>query len=456
MSSSSIKTTLRSMNYNVKLVFLFSILQSFGRGIWMGSVLSNYIVIIAEISENSYGFTPNELLGLTSGATGLTLTLFVFPSGYIADKIGRDTVLRTAAIVGVASLLVILIYDTIPAIFVTLFLWGLFQALTRPSLESILADSIESGTRSRIFSWLHFARQVAQASGPITTIFLFLIFGNEWQISILKQVMTIGILASFLSLIVMVFFKDKRSLGEESEEILEETVKIQESKELSAVYADISYSKTAKLIPILLVSSSIIIGMGAGMTVKFFPIFLKDIYGLTPIDVQLILGLTSVFTGVSGIISQQFSLERGRVQLIFITQLSATLCLVALIFYPPVWLLYFLFIARGSLMNASEPLSRSILMDVIPKRHRGKLNAIKTISFGLFWNISAVLGGFLIGDDNFSLAFMVTAIIYFIGISPLIYLMPIVGKEKIAQIKDSIQEETKTEETENIVREELD
>ncbi|MDA3884472.1 MAG: hypothetical protein PF638_02655, partial [Candidatus Delongbacteria bacterium] len=59
---------------NVKLSYLYTALQSFGRGIWMGNILSLYIVIFAERSNGLFGLTPNELLGVASGITGISMT----------------------------------------------------------------------------------------------------------------------------------------------------------------------------------------------------------------------------------------------------------------------------------------------------------------------------------------------------------------------------------------------
>ena len=118
--------------------------------------------------------------------------------------------------------------------------------------------------------------------------------------------------------------------------------------------------------------------------------------------------------------------------MIFVVQFLATICLVFITFYPALIFLIPLFILRGSLMNAAQPLSRSILMDVVPKRHRGKWNSLETIAWGLFWNASAVIGGFLIGDNNFRLCFSITAGIYFLGTIPILLLIPLVHKEKTA------------------------
>lgn len=385
----------------------------------MGNILSLYIVVFSDESNGIFGLTSNELLGVTAGITGIAMTIIVFPSGYLADKYRRDIVLRYAGIIGIAAMIILAVSHSIILIMISLFLWGAFQGLTRPSFESIVADSLPTGNRSGIYSKIHLTRQFFLASGPVLNILLFLYLGDKWDLDILRSVMLVGIAVSLISSIILFFFKDDSSMGNESESLYE-TGLIEDG-------ADVN--KREKIIPILLVVSNLIIGVGAGMTVKFFPVFFKSIYGLKPISVQLIIGLTFVTTGITGVIAQKFSLKRGRGEMIFAVQLTATIFLIIIGFYPALIFLVPLFIFRGALMNAAQPLSRSILMDVVPKRHRGKWNSLETIAWGLFWNASAVLGGFLIGDDNFRLCFFITAGIYLMGTIPILILIPMVHKE---------------------------
>jgi MFS family permease len=410
------------MNKNVKLSFLFEALQSFGRGIWMGNIFSLYVVLFVENSKGAFGFTPNELLGITAGVSGIAMTVIVFPAGFMADKYPRQIMLRVAAFVGIIAMLVLAFAQSIFIILLAMLLWGAFQGLTRPAFEAILADSLISGNRSGIYAKLHFTRQFFMAIGPFMNVVLFLILGDKWDIGILKSVMLVGIFFSMISSCVLFFFRDDRSMGEESESLFHNQ-KLESSEESEKI------SKLARRIPVLLVISNVLIGMGAGMTIKFFPVFFRSIYGMQPISVQLIMGLTFIFTGIFGILAQRFSLKKGRGEMIFTVQFLATLCLIAIGFYPVVILLLPLFILRGSLMNAAQPLSRSILMDVVPKKHRGKWNSVETIAWGLFWNASAVVGGFLIGDNNFQRCFFITAIIYLIGTIPVLMLIPLVHKE---------------------------
>lgn|GEM_PF-1705762 len=412
----------KSNNTNVNLAYIYTALQSFGRGIWMGNILSLYIVLFSETSNGIFGLSSNELLGITAGVSGIAMTAIVFPAGFMADKFPRDRILRISAFAGIIAMLFLGIANNIIMIMIALFLWGAFQGMSRPAFESILADSLPTGSRSGTYSRIHLVRQLSMSAGPFLNVILFLFFGDKWDINILKSVMYVGIGISLLSTFVLFLFKDERSLGEESEALFHNDIDIPELEIKQQ-------NHLARKIAILLVTSNVIIGMGAGMSIKFFPVFFRSLYNLQPVAVQIIMGITSITTGFFALVAQKFSLKRGRAKMIFAVQLTATSCLIAIGFYPALFLLIPLFIIRGALMNAAQPLSRSILMDVVPKKHRGKWNSVETVAWGLFWNASAVIGGFLIGDNNFQRCFFITAGIYLVGTIPILMLIPLVKKE---------------------------
>ncbi|HUT80272.1 MAG TPA: MFS transporter [Candidatus Bathyarchaeia archaeon] len=437
-SKISSREIIKSMNYNVKLIFGYSALNSLGQGVWMYSALSMYIYLLAGTIEGGlWGLSQAVILGLTSAASGITMTIFVFPAGFFADRFRRDIILKLAGVIGLASLAFIAFGNNFVYIFISLFLFGMFNALTRPSIEALFADSVTSGYRSKIYSWVHLVNQVAGAIGPFLSAILFAIFGNNWDIPILKKVMYIGFSISVLSIILLYFFTDKKSLGKESESIPEEVAQSTEEENTSRLALKVDSVKSQKLIPILLISANLIIGVGAGMTIKYFPVFFSEQYLISPIWLQIIMGGTSLATGIFALLGQKISLKLGRVQTIFLVQFIATTCLALITIYPPLWILVPLFIFRGSFMNAGQPLSQSILMDIIPKKNRGVWNSIQSIAWGLFWNLSAVIGGFLIGiNNNFNLCFIITTFIYILGMIPLVIMMPLVGKEREAKQKE--------------------
>jgi MFS family permease len=420
-----------NLNHNVRLVLIFTLMQSLGRGIWMGNVLSTFIYLLSDSSS--------ELLGLTSAATGVTMTLVVFPSGFLADRLRKDWMLRAAAIFGLISVGILFFANSLIMIFIALIIWGLYQGITRPSLEAIFADSVPTGNRSFLYSWRQLFGQIGMAIAPFLNIILFLIFGDEWDLSILKLVMMVGLIFSIISLVSMFFFNDKKSLEEPIEIVSLTPESGPDQKKYSVPEPKIESLPTkrtlpkirTKHIPYILVGCNIIIGLGAGMTIKFFPVFFMEEYVLSPIVVQIIFGLTSIATGLSGLLAQKLSKTNGRPQIIFLAQAIATACLGVIAAYPPLWMLIIVFILRGSLMNASQPLSRSILMDIVPKEKRGIWNSLEALAWGLFWNVSAVVGGYLIGPTkNFRLNFSVTIVIYVFGTLPIILLFKSVAHEK--------------------------
>ena len=168
------------------------------------------------------------------------------------------------------------------------------------------------------------------------------------------------------------------------------------------------------------------------MTIRFFPIFFLEEYNLKPILVNFVMGLTAVFTGLTSLVAQKYSMKTGRAKMIFLVQIIATGCLFAIAYYPPLILLIILFVARGALMNASQPHSRSILMDTVKKQHRGKINALEGIAWGLFWNVSAILGGYLIEAYSYRVTFLITASVYTFGTLLILFIVPLVSNEIIS------------------------
>ncbi len=406
---------------NIQQFLRFTILQSIGTGVWLGSVFSLFVVVMAEQSGSLFGLKPNELLGATSAISGIVLLLLVLPSGLLADHWSREGTIRIAIASGIIGILFLIIGQSIFSIVLGLIFYGGFQALSGPAAEALLADSIRSGNRSGIYTRIHVTRQFGMTIGPLLNIFLFLWLGDHWELSILRRVMMVGLGLSMVSVFMLLGLKERHTLGDESESVYH-------SHRIGNTKAN---KQRRQFVPMTILGGNFIVGMGAGMTVKFFPVFFRDIYHLSPIQVQLILILTFAVTGSLGILIQRASKKRGRAEMIVAVQCMAIGCLITIASYPALVWLVPLFVFRNALMNASQPLSRSIIMDFIPKKKRGIWNSLETIAWGLFWSASAVLGGFLIGEGDFRRCFLITAGVYVVGTIPILFVIPFVEKEQI-------------------------
>jgi predicted MFS family arabinose efflux permease len=79
-------------------------------------------------------------------------------------------------------------------------------------------------------------------------------------------------------------------------------------------------------------------------------------------------------------------------------------------------------------MNSSKPLTKSIIMDVVPKTQRARWNAAESIN-GATWAGSAMLGGYLIDRYGIVPNFLTTAVLQMSSLIPLVLIARSVPSE---------------------------
>jgi len=198
------------VNWNVQLAYIQTVAMSIGFGI----IQTAFAVYVIDGLGN-----PNIVLGNLFTVSGLASTIFVFPSGWAADKYRRDTLIRISVFFGLLSQAILFIAISLPPsdlvltiLFIEQFLGGLGWGLSGPAAQALLADSIEAGNRSKVFAKMHFANLVAAAIGPILAASLSFILGNKWEVSVLRPIIMVGILATSLAYIVVIFVSDDKAL----------------------------------------------------------------------------------------------------------------------------------------------------------------------------------------------------------------------------------------------------
>ncbi len=404
----------KDANRNIRAAFVSWAFFSVGFGMLWSGLLSIFILFLADDSK--------ALLGIAAMIAGIVSTMFVFPSGYIADRWRRDVLIWIGSIVRIFAVFVIAFSSNIEMVFIGEGLLGAGMGISQSAREALIADSIPSGQRSQIYAGLFFLQMGFAAVGPGISIIIFLILGDTWKLETLRIVIFLAAILVTLSSITNLFMSDKNALGEESESITSRKNNLQNNQKESSFG-----------IPIVLIFSGLIVGFGAGMTVAFFGPFFKEEYAVRPILVSIIFFFTQLTTGFSGIIGQKISKRLGLIETMFFLQMSAIYALAFITKYPPLLILIPLFIARSALMNSSAPLSRTIIMDRIAKRHRGKWNALEFVAFGFFWNVSAAVGGWIIENYSYVVCFTITATLYTLATLPLLALFGKVGKEGVLQ-----------------------
>ncbi|PHJ21845.1 major facilitator family transporter [Cystoisospora suis] len=180
-----------------------------------------------------------------------------------------------------------------------------------------------------------------------------------------------------------------------------------------------------KSIPFLVAASDIVRAFGAGMTVKFFPLFFKEDYGFQPVDLCFLGAVYAVSIGLFMLIGERLGHALGRASAACAYHIGGLAMLFSMCVVQRLPLMVVVFLLRGAMQNAVNPLTRSIIMDFTKKANRGKWNAVESFSSTL-WSGSALLGG-LLADKDYRYAFFVTAIVYAFALIiflPVVWLVP--------------------------------
>eukprot|EP00938_MAST-03A_sp_MAST-3A-sp1_P002425 g2425.t1 len=306
----------------------------------------------------------------------------------------------------------------------------------------IFADSMRTGDREIVYTVYRVVSNVGSLVGPIVQIVFFYFSGDDWSSQNLRTVMVIGIALSASALPIQLFIDENRTLKNESEAKQRQTKKKKKknnddetattTKGTESDEEDIPIppqtSSTsqehkrdevdefyARVLRWSIVTYDLFRVLFGGLVDKYFGIFFKGPLGISPIDSSLIqlgcrLGIIITTGGVGWISKKHVP--------------AALVCLTLLFFVNAAnvtlsldsenesstgngkWILVAAYIVRGSALVSVFGLKHALLMDRVPKKHRGKYSAIDDLQSG-FWSGSAALGGWLIHKYSYRTAFSV-------------------------------------------------
>merc|ERR1711920_266814 len=98
-------------------------------------------------------------------------------------------------------------------------------------------------------------------------------------------------------------------------------------------------------------------------------------------------------------------------------------------FAKPLYLALPLYLLRGALMNAKQPINTAVTMDLITSDMRGRWSSIQSIA-GFSWSGSAFIGGWVAQSAGYRASFAVTAVVYTVAGIMLLPFMAILPNER--------------------------
>ena len=199
------------------------------------------------------------------------------------------------------------------------------------------------------------------------------------------------------------------------------------------------------LVPYILFSSSVLLGLASGMTIKFFPLFFKNECGMSPVAVQVIYAVLPLVLAAFSRLGTALAMRIGRAQTMVglkVVGIGLLVTMALLVDWVKggetggggaaaqevmlveqelagsdgdggarrlrVGVIVLVYLVRTGVMNCTYPLNTSIMMDYCPKDQRARWTSLQSVvRFG--WCGSAAAGGVLADAYGYSFTFLITA-----------------------------------------------
>ena len=212
----------RELNANVRRRLVYDFLIYAGAGMWASTMLSIYL---QQLTGGA------ALVGAAEGTQGMCMAMAAIPAGILADRLGRERVLRYASAVGVVATLAMSAAlwaqawwgaseGQVYALMVAgLGCYGLFTGVSSPALDALLADSMATGARAGLLTLKQMNVYVASATGPLLNLLCFAWMGDAWDPLAVCAVMQAGMVVGAAGMSVIVCFDERDVLGAEAEAV---------------------------------------------------------------------------------------------------------------------------------------------------------------------------------------------------------------------------------------------
>lgn len=397
-------------NPNVRWILVGGSLIALGEGIlWLAPTWLIY----------SLGGS-NTQLGLTLGSASLIGILFSILATRWADKNRSDRVLRVASLLLVVGALVLSQAEDLWMVVPGMVLAQAGFMTLQPTAQALLSNSVPSKARNRVFGSQFLVFHVATAVANFLLFWVYQGQGNDidkLDTNLIQSSLLLAALFAAIGTGVNFRVRDEQILTEAQEGSAASRVNPKQE-----VHGDTFLSRlseqfapgTFSIIYIILVSI-VLIGLGAGTTVPYFPRFFFDEYGLNLSDLSLAFAGLTVFTAVWGKVTSNLADRFGRVKMVVVNQLLAVALLYSLALYPPLIIALGTLLLRNALMNGAWPVTSSLQMEYTPRRYRSQMSAITFNLFAGTFAISQMWGGWIADNVGFWALFTLTATLYLVS-----------------------------------------
>lgn len=386
----------RKITHNVAVYFavmLTSTLATAAYTVLFGIYLKNM-----GIAEDQVGqILSLKTLGIAVGAVGVAV---------LSVRINKKRTMQVGLWLMCISSFVMLNVPQMAVMAMASFTFGIGNATVMVLQGPILYDNTDEPHRVTAFSLAFVIQNIAFVIGSLVLGHL-----SEWfSRSVPPAQANLIVLNGATALMFVAIVLSRRFKGAEMLAGSKQKTPMQVLGETIEGYRSIAKGRTA-----LYLVQVALTGIGAGMIVPFFSMYLKYMLSIEDGTVGLIMAISQIGTILGGLAVPALVRKMGAVKTVILCQLLSIPFLLSISFPQGIVLVGISFFFRSALMNMVNPVIRTLGLDIVDEARRTHMSSMVSFVNNLFRALGIFLGGVMMYRFGYNSPYYLTIMLYLLG-----------------------------------------
>lgn len=373
--------------------------------IFFVTIVSSAYNVLFGIYLKNVGFTE-AFVGQILSINTMGIAFGAIPMAIFAERLNRKKTIIFGMLLMVISNLIVLNVQVPMVMQIFAFIFGIGNSTLMILQAPIIYDNTPDQHRITAFSMAFVLQNVAFVLGSLVlghlsggiTHYVGPVSANRWVLNAATSLIFIGVL-------IALRFTGDEMTAKKSEHTIKET--------LEGILAGYRRMLVGK--PLFYLMQVSLIGLGAGMIVPFFSMYLKYTLQTTDGIVGNIMAISQVGTVIGGLVVPPLAKKLGRVRTVIICQLLSIPFLISISFPQGIIIITISFFFRSSLMNMAGPIIGNLAMEIVDDETRTYMSSMVSLVSHLFRAVGIYIGGYLMFKYDYNTPYYFTIVCYLIG-----------------------------------------
>jgi MFS family permease len=330
------------------------------------------------------------VIGVLNAMPNICGVLFGIPAGYLGDRVGHKRMLIGGTVINTAGFIGFSMTGSLPMLSLLLFVSSFGLTITWTLAAPFMADNSSEAERTQLFSLQFALSTLVNFLGSIGMGFMPSLWAGWLKVrpdstEALRATLLVAGASLVLSVIPLLFLTEQPH-----------RVRAAERKQAKGKGSNFFLRNPGLVMRLML--PSVLIGMGAGLTIPFLNIFVNSKFNIEYESLGILFGFADLSTTMAIFIQPLLARRFGKVRAVVMFQALSLPFLVVLGFAPYFWMVAIALYVRGALMQAANPVYMVFMQEQVPVEKRATMAGIMMVSDNLARGGGSIFSGFLRGS----------------------------------------------------------